>query len=46
MPSFVNPRHDYPQRIVYEFSQEGTLTTSIGFARGRLQRFEYEREDK
>ncbi|HBE69030.1 MAG TPA: hypothetical protein DDW52_12850 [Planctomycetaceae bacterium] len=35
--TFVNPRHDYPQRIVYELSPEGTLTASIGFAKGRLQ---------
>lgn len=31
---FVNPRHDYPQRIIYELSDEGRLTTSIGFATG------------
>lgn len=37
---FVNPRHDYPQRIVYHLSNEGLLTTSIGFAKGRLQNFE------
>lgn len=43
---FVNPRHDYPQRIVYEFSEDGTLTASIGFAKGRLQNFEFKREDK
>ena len=43
---FVNPRHDYPQRIIYELSKEGRLITSIGFAKGRLQHFEYEREDK
>lgn len=41
---FVNPRHDYPQRIVYELSKEGTLTASIGFAIGRLQSFDYKRE--
>ena len=41
---FVNPRHDYPQRIVYELSKEGVLTTSIGFARGRLQSYESRRE--
>lgn len=38
---FVNPRHDYPQRIVYEHSKEGALTASIGFARGRLQSYEF-----
>ena len=41
---FVNPRHDYPQRIVYELSKEGALTASIGFAKGRLQRNEFKRE--
>ncbi len=41
---FVNPRHDYPQRIVYELTQEGALTASIGFARGRLQSFDFHRE--
>lgn len=43
---FVNPRHDYPQRIVYELSKEGVLTASIGFAKGRLQSFGYKREDE
>jgi hypothetical protein len=43
---FVNPRHDYPQRIVYELSDEGALSASIGFAKGRLQRFEFTREGK
>lgn len=43
---FVNPRHDYPQRIVYELSKEDGLTASIGFAIGRLQSFEFNREDK
>lgn len=42
--TFVNPRHDYPQRIVYEHSKEGTLTTSIGFAKGRLQSLELQKE--
>ena len=41
---FVNPRHDYPQRIVYELSKEGALTASIGFAKGRLQSYEFETE--
>ena len=31
---FVNPKHDYPQRIVYEFNDEGDLTANIGFAKG------------
>lgn len=42
--AFVNPRHDYPQRIVYELSEEGALSASIGFAKGRLQRQEFSRE--
>lgn len=42
---FENPRHDSPQRIVYELSAEGRLTASIGFAKGgRPQRFEFKRE--
>ncbi len=42
---FENPRHDFPQRITYERSDEGALTASIGFARGgRPQRFEFKRE--
>ena len=43
---FVNPRHGYPQRIVYELSKEGALTASIGFAKGRLRSFEFKREGK
>lgn len=43
---FENPRHDYPQRIVYELSAEGRLTASIAHAHGgRPQRFEFTRED-
>lgn len=38
---FVNPHHDYPQRIVYELTNERVLTASIGFAKGRLQSFEF-----
>ncbi len=39
---FVNPRHDYPQRIVYELSSQGVLTASIGFAKGgQPRRFEF-----
>jgi len=41
---FVNPRHDYPQRIIYKLSQEGDLTASIGYAKGRLQSLEFKRE--
>lgn len=44
--TFVNPRHDYPQRIVYELSQDGTLTASIGFAKGRLQSSEFKGDVK
>ncbi len=41
---FENPRHDSPQRIVYELSVEGGLIASIGFAKGgNPQRFEFER---
>ncbi len=43
---FENPRHDSPQRIVYELSADGSLTASIGFINGgRSQRFEFMRED-
>ena len=42
--TFVNPRHNYPQRIVYERSAEDKLTTSIGFAKGRLQSLELRTE--
>lgn len=42
---FENPRHDSPQRIVYELTAEGSLSASIGFARGgRPQRFDFTRE--
>ena len=42
---FVNPRHSFPQRIVYELSKEGALTASIGFAKGgRPRKFEFKRE--
>ena len=42
---FENPRHDSPQRIVYELSAEDSLSASIGFAKGgRPQRFEFTRE--
>ena len=44
---FENPRHDFPQRIVYEFSAEGLLSASIGHANGgRPQRFEFQREGR
>jgi len=38
---FVNPRHTYPQRIIYELAKDNTLTASIGFAIGRVQSFEF-----
>jgi hypothetical protein len=42
---FENPRHDSPQRIVYELSGEGGLSASIGFGKGgKPQRFEFRRE--
>ncbi len=43
---FENPRHDFPQRIVYQLVNDGTkLRASIGYANGgRPQRFEFERE--
>jgi hypothetical protein len=42
---FENPRHDSPQRIVYELSGEGGLSASIGFAKGGTpRRFEFKRE--
>ncbi len=42
---FENPRHDSPQRIVYELSAEGSLSASIGFVNGgRPTRFDFKRE--
>jgi hypothetical protein len=42
---FENPRHDSPQRIVYELSAEGGLSASIGFSKGGSpRRFEFKRE--
>jgi len=42
---FRNPRHDSPQRIVYELSAEGGLSATIGFTKGGSpRRFEFERE--
>ena len=42
---FENPRHDSPQRIVYELSAAGRLSAAIGFINGgRPQRFEFARE--
>lgn len=43
---FDNPRHDFPQRIVYEHS-DGKLTASIGFINGGSPRkFEFKAEKK
>lgn len=42
---FDNPRHDYPKRIVYELSAEGSLSATIGFMKGGTpRRFEFKRE--
>ncbi len=42
---FENPRHDHPQRIVYEIPSDGKLTASIGFMKGGTpRRFEFQRE--
>jgi len=42
---FENPRHDYPKRIVYELSAEGSLSATIGLTKGGSpRRFEYKRE--
>lgn len=44
---FKNPLHSFPQRIVYELSDEGGLTAKIGFANGGdYQPFEFKREAK
>lgn len=43
---FENPRHDSPQRIVYELSGDGVLSASIGYTKGGTpQRFEFKREE-
>jgi hypothetical protein len=42
---FDNPRHDYPKRIVYELSDTGALTATIGYMKGGTPRkFEFKRE--
>jgi hypothetical protein len=42
---FDNPRHDYPNRIVYELSAEGGLSASTGFMKGGIpRRFDFKRE--
>lgn len=44
---FDNPRHDFPQRIVYERSDEGALTALIGFVHGgKPRRYEFHAEKK
>jgi hypothetical protein len=45
---FLNPRHDFPQRISYELSADGlTLTALVGHTNGgRPQRFEFRREGR
>ncbi len=44
---FENPRHDSPQRIVYELSAEGGLSASIGYTNGgRPQRFDFKPEGR
>jgi hypothetical protein len=45
---FLNPRHDFPQRISYELSPDGlTLTALVGHTNGgRPQRFEFRREGR
>jgi hypothetical protein len=41
---FDNPRHDYPKRITYELSADGTLTATTGFMKGGTpRRFEFRR---
>ena len=42
---FQNPRHDYPQQIVYELWDDGALSATIGFINGgRGTRYEFTRE--
>ena len=42
---FDNPRHDYPNRIVYELSEGGALTATIGFMKGGIPgKLEFKRE--
>jgi hypothetical protein len=44
---FENPRHDYPNRIVYELSAEGGLSATIGQTKGGTpRRFEFKSEGK
>lgn len=42
---FDNPRHDYPKRIIYELTDSGGLTATIGYMKGGTPRkFEFKRE--
>lgn len=42
---FDNPRHDYPNRIVYELAADGVLRATIGYTKGGTPRqFEFRRE--
>ncbi|MFO0980092.1 MAG: DUF6265 family protein [Planctomycetaceae bacterium] len=42
---FENPRHDYPKRIVYELSADGSLSATIGQTKGGTPgRFDFKRE--
>lgn len=42
---FDNPRHDYPKRIVYELSDSGGLSATIGYMKGGTpRRFDFSRE--
>ena len=42
---FENPRHDFPQRIIYSKNESGRLVASIGFINGGKPRsFEFTRE--
>lgn len=43
---FDNPRHDYPRRIVYELSADGSLIATIGQIKGGTpRRYDFKRED-
>lgn len=42
---FDNPRHDYPKRIIYELTDTGGMTATIGYIKGGTPRkFEFKRE--
>lgn len=41
---FDNPRHDYPKRIIYELTETGGMTATIGYMKGGTPRkFEFKR---